>query len=237
MRKLCRIVAFDPDEGQVIMDLFAELSERDLDRTSMFLEKLVVKGFLRGYRAEISREVRQLQVQILLMPAVKAEIDDLERLMKRRESLGMGAHRGGPKDWSPIDEVTAHIAEEIARAFFVTAWADAQEERGTSFSGVNLYDVAPETPEYVIRDAMDLVRSMERLNGMRMRDMYYRALDRAELIDAPDVRDNFGYMTAMQAMGSGVRWTDDYRDHGLKVPYKDFTQFDLKEEDREREGS
>src|ERR1035438_4765464 len=40
------------------------------------------------------------------------------------------------------------IINAMARAFFVTAWADRQEERGRSFSGQELMDVAPKTPRF-----------------------------------------------------------------------------------------
>lgn len=237
VRKLCRIQAFDPD-GLTVMNLFAELSDKELRGTSIYLEEMVIRGLIRAYRAELYQERRQMHVQALLMPALFNELEYLAKIMNMVNRPGMSGKydRLGPKDWSPIDEVTQHIAEQIARAFFVSAWASAREERGQSFSQQNLYDVAPETPDYVQKSAMELIRAMERLNKMPMRKMYEQALERDELIDAPDIRDDFGFLTAMQALGYGVRWTDSHKDHGLKVPWYQFSEEDLHGEDIENEG-
>ncbi len=236
MRKLCRIQAVDPD-GRVAMDLFAELSDKELKRTAAYLEKMVVQGLLRAYRAEYYQEMRQLHLQALLMPALLAELEDLEVLMNRRNRPDMSGRRLGPKEWSPIDDATQHIADQIGRTFFVSAWASGREERGQSFSGQEIFDVAPKTPEYMERMGLEYVRTMERANQMPMRKMYEQALEKANLSDDPDHRDDFGFLTAMQAMGTGVRWTDDYEDHGLKVPYVEVSQYDLKDEDLEDEGN
>lgn len=214
------------DEHGIMMNLFARLSDKELARASGALDKFVKEGLLRGYRAGPYLEMKQLHIQFLEPAALWAELVDLRNLLKRRHELS------GPKDWSPISELKTHITEEIAKAFFATAWADAMEERGITFSGDEIYNVMPpEIPSVAREAARKLVSKMEKENRLPIEEIYRVALEKAELLDAPDIRDNFGFATALQAMGSGVSWSDDYPDHGFKVPYMEFGFYELSDED------
>jgi len=108
--------------------------------------------------------------------------------------------------------VPDEFVESAARAFFVSAWADAAEEQGESFSGMQLMDVAPPTPDEVIEHAARFIKSVEKLNGRSIDELY------AEAANAPDEADHsreptpseFGHYLAMEAMGHGVSWYDDH---------------------------
>lgn len=125
------------------------------------------------------------------------------------------------KDWSPPrpprPQEVEEIISSIARTFWVTWWADREEERGRRFPpGTELFEVAPRTPRAALEEAGKFIHEMEKANRMPLAAMYARAVRAA---GEEDVADLFGYYTAMQAMGSGVAWTDDYPDHGLEIPY------------------
>jgi hypothetical protein len=226
-RKLARIRA--SDEQGPLMDLYAELSETELRKAGELLEKTLAERLITGYKADWFREMRQLHIQFLSFAALKNELEDLRNMKRKRLDL---SGLSGEKDWSPISEKKAHITEEIAKAFFATAWIDAMEERHITFPGQNVYDIMPDViPSSARQAAKKLVASMERVNKLPIDEIYDEALRKEELLDAPDIRDKFGYLTAMKAMGSGVSWEDDYLSRGFKVPYYEFTWIDLDEKD------
>jgi hypothetical protein len=116
------------------------------------------------------------------------------------------------------------IVESMARAFYVLAWANAEEEKGRSHGGCELMDVAPSTARWALRYARRVAKRIEADNGAPLDVLYEKAL---ALCTAPGAKlytrrdptaDLFGHYLAMQAMGSGVRWSDDYPDHGVKLP-------------------
>lgn len=226
-KRLCRVQA--ADQGGPVIDTFAMLTDAQLGKAAELLGTLMSEGLLMAYKAEAFAEQRQLHVQMLSYEALAADIAYLRTMLRREE--GGGPSMSGPKDWSPIPRETAHITEQIARAFFVTAWADAMEERGKTFPGEELFSVAPNTPACALSAAKEFVRMMQIANKMPMDKIYAEVLDRLGLEDGPDLRDDFGYLTAMEALGSGVAWTDDYKPHGMKVPYYEFNMCHLDDAD------
>lgn len=228
-RKLCRIQAID--QGGTVMDAFAMLTDTQLGKVAELLGALMSEGFLMAYKAEAFAERRQLHVQMLTYEALAADIAYLRTLLKRD-----GPSMSGPKDWSPFPNLlpgaASWIAEEIARTFFVIAWADAMEERGKTFPGQNLFGVAPvKIPQCAERAAKEFVNLMEAANRMPLIRIYAEAVERAGLKDGWRVRNDFGYLTAMEALRSGVSWTTDYKPHGMKVPHYEFSMCDLDESD------
>jgi hypothetical protein len=103
VRKLCRIQAFD-QAGMTAMDLFAELSDKELRGTAIYLEEMVIRGLLRAYRAELYQERRQLHVQALLMPALFTELEDLAVLMNRINRPELSGRFSGYSECGPFDE-------------------------------------------------------------------------------------------------------------------------------------
>lgn len=107
------------------------------------------------------------------------------------------------------DDLRDEIAEGAARAFFVDRWTNEAEELGHSFGGgTDVMDVAPETPPEVLPYAEQFLDVVQQLNGRTVTQLYEEHDEAASGPTAsPDV---FGHYLAMQAMGHGVSWYDDY---------------------------
>ena len=123
------------------------------------------------------------------------------------------------------------IVTGMARALFVSAWADRQEDRGKTYPGQELMDVAPRTPRYVYEQALRLMGRIEQANGMGvliLAIMAAKADGYASLDDVPDnYVSNFGHYLAMQALGHGVGWFDSHAEftidgRELAVPHFEF---------------
>lgn len=120
------------------------------------------------------------------------------------------------------------ILEGMARAAFVTHWADEREEEGESFSGQDIMDVAPrKNSEESVEWANNLAPRIEKANGKSLDELY--ALASAANEEGGGGRttqdaETFGHYLAMQAMGHGVAWDDDIAGgHDLiKIPYSEF---------------
>lgn len=112
------------------------------------------------------------------------------------------------------------IAEGMARAMFVTAWADEQEEKGRRFGGgVDLMDVAPKTSRDAKQAAHALAVAIVRQNAVKsLSDLYARALEAGGNGTAIE----FGHYLAMQSMGHGVSWFDDNPTFDLKLPHFEY---------------
>lgn len=126
----------------------------------------------------------------------------------------------GPREWSP--RWPSEVIEAVARALFVSAWADQEERDGRSHSGQELMDVAPPTITEADRSAIGLMASTELLNGMSFTKMYAQALKAGGLEDSFEMREEFGHLLAMHALGSGVGLGDTFGKHGLRVPSVEF---------------
>jgi hypothetical protein len=116
------------------------------------------------------------------------------------------------------------IIEAMARALFVSAWADAEEQEGRSFGGgVDLMDVAPKTSAEAKQHAKKLAKQFEQKNGMSLDELLAKAAeaDKDADIDS-DYASDFGHYLAMQAMGHGVSWFDDHEKFTLNVPKTEF---------------
>jgi len=126
------------------------------------------------------------------------------------------------------------IVNAMARAMFVCAWADEEEEKGISHGGEELMDVAPETPEDAIHQAWRLVGHFEVLNKTNMASLFVRAMIADgkltkedwtyEELDAASERwaSDFGHYLAMRALGHGVAWEDDHANCGIVYPHFEY---------------
>jgi hypothetical protein len=110
------------------------------------------------------------------------------------------------------------IIAAAARAAWVDAWASAIEEAGgrAGGPGVDLMDVAPETPSEAVTFAEKWAEMFQRFNGLSLSDAFARMV--ANGIASEDDASDFGHYSMMQAMGHGVAWTDDHDAHGYKLP-------------------
>ena len=93
----------------------------------------------------------------------------------------------------------------MARGVWADHWAHEQEEAGESFSGMDIYEAAPDAPTWAERWAEKLASSIVALNGAPL-DSLYRA---AKTAGFPKDRETFGFYLGMQAVGHGVNWNDD----------------------------
>lgn len=167
------------------------------------------------------------------------------------------APRSKPKKKNPVPVVARNpssplersIADGMARAFHVSAWADREEELGRLRGGQELMDVAPPTTEEAKQEAWKLIGSMETANGMNLPAIFAQALiaDGKTTKDLPegwvsvaeDNAEEFGHYMAMQSLGHGVSWFDDHKEftipqvsgRGKKfvVPHTEFYYFDPSE--------
>lgn len=125
----------------------------------------------------------------------------------------------GPKEWSPwTARWPSDIFESAARALFVSAWGDREEEEGRTYPGEDLMNVAPETPDDARAAAAGLFKSTELVNKKPIEQLYQQALDRSGREESERTRDLFGHYLAMEALGHGVGLADEFDKHGVKVP-------------------
>lgn len=113
------------------------------------------------------------------------------------------------------------ICEAMARAMFVTDWADRMEEKGKRFPPrTELMDAAPKTSRDALQAARALSAEIIKLNNVKsLTDLLARALNAGGHGSA----STFGHYLAMQAMGHGVSWYDDGNpEFGLKLPYFEY---------------
>lgn len=107
------------------------------------------------------------------------------------------------------------ILDGMARAMFVTTWAHEQEEKGRSFSGKDLMDVAPATSRDAKWAAIHLANHIIARNKVEhLTDLYARALAAGGRGDAK----TFGHYVAMEAMGHGVSWFDNNPEFDIDIP-------------------
>lgn len=106
------------------------------------------------------------------------------------------------------------IVDAVARVFFVSSWADTMENYGGKIPpGSRLYDIAPKTPR-IVREkfGVKFVKELLWLNNCYVQDLWDAAQVKVEgnpHRKTPTL-DDLGYCLAMEAMGSGVAWTDDH---------------------------
>ena len=134
--------------------------------------------------------------------------------------------------------VSDEIAEGMARALWVTAYANffdepgADEDRYINFAragaGEDWDDVAPETPEAAVKAAQDLEAlfaakndfspryKRQSIHPTAMHMLYTRALE-AKPKGATSPYE-FGFLMAMQALGEGVSWFDDHPKFDVEFP-------------------
>lgn len=117
------------------------------------------------------------------------------------------------------------IREEILRGMARGPWADywacEREEQGESFSGVDIYDAAPETPEWAEHWAVILCSEIAHANGVSIAALFSIAQKLGFARDA----ESFGCSLGLQAVGHGVSWADDCPPgsyDAIKIPHREF---------------
>lgn len=104
----------------------------------------------------------------------------------------------------------------MARGVWADYWANLAAKSGESLMGIDLYRAAPPTPKWASRWAEDLADKIVLMNTDRrgrisaksgLEGLYEEALASGYAHD----RKQFGVHLAAQAVGIGIRWTDDLR--------------------------
>lgn len=119
----------------------------------------------------------------------------------------------------PSSRLTSTIANSIARALFVSAYADYSEEVGNSApAGADWNDIAPVTPAKAVLEAYRLIGAFEQINGASLLAIFNQACI-ANNIDFQKVPEkfakNYGFYIAMSSLGHGVSWTDDHNAYSI----------------------
>jgi len=131
-------------------------------------------------------------------------------------------------DGQPCGRDQEGIDGDCADAF------ESHDFKGASFSGQELTEIAPPTPQYALYEAAGLLARLEVANGAGL------AAILAKAGEADDLRNTigqfmqadasaFGSDIALQAVGHGVSWFDDHAKFELKVPSIEFEYIEEEE--------
>ena len=131
-----------------------------------------------------------------------------------------------------IETISAEIRDNMARAFFASAWADQCEESGNAgmMSGCDILDIMPvDLDPAAILAARDLETQL--LADNRQFTCLAGVLDYLQTVtpdggDRPRTAEMLGHYLTMQAMGHGVGLYDAFGDafhDAVRVPYIEFS--------------
>jgi hypothetical protein len=126
------------------------------------------------------------------------------------------------KSGSEDARVSKLVLKGIPGGVWADYWATAQEEKGRSFSGQNLMDVAPKVPGWANKWAKVVADSIVAANPWThsLGHLYLHVKQNGYPYD----EEHFGYHLGMQAAGHGVSWSDDCKlPHStIKIPSREF---------------
>lgn len=169
--------------------------------------------------------------------SMEAAVRDAER---KKNPIG---HEAAPKYESDLEDV---ILGGIADALHVSAWADAEEEAGRTYPGMELTEIAPPRTEAAETEALRIAEAYKIANKASLRASLTQATiaDQAEAEktskpipvgalgrndtweDRVAYAKEFGWYIGMQALGHGVAWDDDHASFPHAVPRAEFHYFD-----------
>ena len=148
---------------------------------------------------------------------------------------GLGSFDFGTYDY---EEYRSTIRDAMARAAFVSAWADKQDGMGKRGQnpgpGGDWMDIAPETRPDAKAWADMVIAEFEVMNGKTIcrlladaamaeyEDETYDGVNLPGDILSFTYAKDFGHDLGMMAIGSGVSWFDDHAEFPLKKPYNDY---------------
>jgi len=126
------------------------------------------------------------------------------------------------------------IVDAMARAMYVSGWANREEEACRSHGGEELMDIAPKTSRRTQDKGWLLCGMFEQANGCSIITLFLRAMIADGLI--PDFNweseeferlydqyaKEFGHYLAMRAMGTGVAWEDDHKSFEIEYPHYEY---------------
>jgi len=132
--------------------------------------------------------------------------------------------------------VKEEITEHATRAFFANAWADWNDEYGsTNVSGKEIMDVMPNDIDPAAKkEAATTIEWMEEHNQAGIEEILEHAKrNPSRYADRPCDEEHFGHYLAMQAMGTGVGLESicDADAARIKVPCREFSYFNLDQDE------
>lgn len=157
--------------------------------------------------------------------------DDLEASKKDPEKYGWGE-----KEWKELEFILKAIQRQVdasqvtggsgmreeilfgmSRSLWANAWMSEMETQGHEgeLSG-EITDLMPMVPPSADKNAEDLAKQIEATNKVDFNSFVPPGVA-LENWDSKTANE-FGWYLVMQGLGTGVRWSDDHEDHGLKLP-------------------
>lgn len=141
-----------------------------------------------------------------------------------REHLESNPRRKGTKPMSRRnpDNFDDDIKNGMARAIWVTSFADwvgelpKAQQRELAPGGGDWNDAAGETPRSALEAGQALIELYEQANDKPIADLFRTAAQADGRKPSSRLADLFGHALAMQALGTGVAWTDDHKSFPLK---------------------
>jgi hypothetical protein len=108
----------------------------------------------------------------------------------------------------------------MAKGPWADYWARAQEEKGRSFSGENIYDLCPEPPKWAKSWARKVADEIVKLNdGLSLATLFLAAREAG----FNKSREDFGFYLGCQSAGMGISWDDDLStDMKIELPFREF---------------
>lgn len=138
-------------------------------------------------------------------------------------------------------QYSQEIFEQMARTFWVCAWADLEDECGDGIhAGADAMDLAPETPDACRAFALEQASALCGKSGVaNLGELLLRAAAADGLseegIDVARIRrkwsyaEDFGHCMAMEIMGTGVAWTDDHEAFACADIHAEYSSMDASE--------
>ena len=114
---------------------------------------------------------------------------------------------------APRMEHDRDILRGMARGPWADTWAIEQKEQGESFSGMDIYEAAPEAPLWAEKWAERLADAIVKINDTPLSHLFTGA----RAVGFTRDEETFGFYLGMQAVGHGIRWDDDVRGSTLKI--------------------
>jgi hypothetical protein len=126
--------------------------------------------------------------------------------------------------WKQIADLrnTDTILFGIAKGPWALEWANREEEKGRSFSGQDIYKLAPDPPSEAVAWAEDIAAQLMRLNRATRLFVLYALASREGFDKSPET---FGMYLGCQAAGHGISWCDDLQpgtEKLIDIPHREF---------------
>ena len=121
------------------------------------------------------------------------------------------------------------LLNAIARALFVSAWADWKDEHGSGCPAqVDVMDIAPETPDFMKGHAEKVLAGWLKINNLTLEQLEAKTLETWQGVgDEEEMFRIRGHYLAMEGLGHGVSWEDDHNEMNLKTFHYEFSYYEI----------